>query len=79
MKIEKGDKVTKWICIKDVRNIFKKDDVVDGGFMQIGIDPEDKMFYFLIDDKKHFMKFYWNYFMPLAKLREQQIKSILDD
>ena len=69
----------KWICIKDMRRL-KEGEIVEGGFMQIGIDDtEDKIFYYVFEGEKFFQKFHWNYFIPLAEYREQQIKSILDE
>ena len=79
--------MSKWICIKDrkMRNItIKEGHILEGGFMQIGIDdPEDKIFYCVYENENYFHKFHWKYFMQyekwLAKFREEQIKTILDD
>ena len=71
---------SKWICIKNRRQLIKEGDIVEGGFMQIGIDnPEDKIFYYVFEGDKFFQKSHWKYFRPLAEWREQQIKSVLDE
>ena len=65
--------MSKWVCIKNLRNLIKEGDIVEAGF------NDENKFYFIYDGWTFQKSKYWNYFIPLAEWRAKQIDKIFED